>query len=98
MNKQQHPPAIVFYKSAMCPRCLLVGRELYRLRQAYPDLKVKEVDVARHPLRAWREGIRMIPALRSGSEHLAGVFLSAELIRRFVTRHLARRQFPEEIS
>ena len=69
---------------------MLVGRELNRLRQEYPGLEVEEVDVVVHPLRAWRNGVRMIPALQTGDEHLAGFILKAEDIRRFAARHLAR--------
>ena len=82
--------SIVFYKSSLCPRCMLVKRELTRLRQAYPALKVEEIDVVLSPLQAWRSGIRMIPALKAGDDILAGVLLRAEEIRQFVTRHLAR--------
>lgn len=71
---------------------MLVRRELNRLRQEYPTLKVEEVDVVVNPLRAWRSGIRMIPALQAGDELLAGFFLQTEKIRRFVDRHLARSQ------
>jgi hypothetical protein len=69
---------------------MLAKRELTRLRQAYPALEVVEIDVVFSPLQAWRSGIRMVPALKAGDDILAGVLLSAEQIRRFVTRHLAR--------
>lgn len=84
------PSLITFYKSSLCPRCMLVRRELNRLRQKYPDLEVEEVDVVLNPLRAWQSGIRMIPALQAGDELLAGIILEAEDIRRFVARHLTR--------
>lgn len=85
-----HPSPIVFYKSSLCPRCMLVRRELTRLRREYPELEVEEVDVVLNPLRAWRSGIRMIPALRAGGDLLAGIVLAPEEIRRFVALHLDR--------
>ena len=80
----------MFYKSSLCPRCLLVKRELTKLRQEYPELEMEEIDVVRNPLRAWHSGIRMIPALKAGDHLLAGVILKAEQIRQFVIRHLGR--------
>ncbi|MHB8810087.1 MAG: hypothetical protein ACYC9M_08745 [Desulfobulbaceae bacterium] len=82
------PSPITFYRSSLCPRCMLVRRELDRLRQEYPGLEVEEVDVVVHPLRAWRSGVRMIPALQAGDELLTGIILEAQDIRRLVARHL----------
>lgn len=82
----------MFYESSLCPRCMLVRRELAKLRREYPELEVEEVDVVLSPLRAWRSGIRMIPALRAGDDLLAGIVLATEEIRRFVTRHLEREE------
>ena len=81
---------IVFYNSALCPRCMLARRALRRLRLQFPDMKIEEVDVVANPLRAWRDGIRMIPALRAGDDLLAGIFLREEAIRRFVARQMDR--------
>ncbi|MHB8789372.1 MAG: hypothetical protein ACYDBT_05775 [Desulfobulbaceae bacterium] len=69
---------------------MLVRRELARLRREYPELEVEEVDVMLSPLRAWRSGVRMIPALRAEGDLLAGIVLATEEIRRFVTGHLDR--------
>lgn len=82
--------SIVFYKSSLCPRCMLVKRELTRLRQEYPELEVEEIDVVFSPLQAWCSGIRMIPALKAGDDILAGFLLRAKQIRQFVTGHIAR--------
>lgn len=82
--------SIVFYKSSLCPRCMLVKRELTRLRQEHPELEVEELDVVLNPLQAWRSGIRMIPALKAGDDILTGVLLRTEQVRQFVARHLDR--------
>jgi hypothetical protein len=83
------PPSIVFYKSSFCPRCLLAGRILDKLRMEYGNLEVEEIDVVVHPLLVWNAGIRMIPAIRAGDVVLAGVFLKEDEIRRFVVSYLA---------
>jgi len=80
----QQPTKIEFYKSAFCPRCMVVDRALARLEEEFPDLELIKIDVVTHPLAAWRNNIRMIPALKAGSRTIAGVFLSGKEIRRFV--------------
>lgn len=80
--------SLVFYKSALCPRCHAARKTLQRLAAADPALSIEEVDILGSPLRAWRDGIRMIPALKDGNRLLSGIFLSESAIRRFL--HEAR--------
>ena len=63
---------------------MMVGRELTKLREQYPHVKVEEKDVVLHPAQAWNDGIRMIPALKSGDKILSGIFLSDEQITNFI--------------
>jgi len=81
---EQKKKKVLFYKSAFCPRCLMAGRDLIGLKEIFPYLEVEEVDVVTHPLRAWNDGIRFIPALRSGDKIIAGLLLSNELIKKFI--------------
>ncbi|MHB1349107.1 MAG: thioredoxin domain-containing protein [Desulfobulbaceae bacterium] len=88
MNRTLSP--VIFYKAALCPRCLLVTKVLARLRRAYPELVVVEIDAVRSPVLVWRDGIRMIPALKTENELLSGILLKPKTIERFVARHLGR--------
>ena len=54
---------LLFYKSALCPRCAQARNTLYALAAAHPEISIEEVDILSAPLRTWRDGIRMIPAL-----------------------------------
>ena len=56
MNRTPSP--VIFYKAALCPRCLLVTKVLARLRRAYPELVVVEIDAVRSPVLVWREGYK----------------------------------------
>jgi hypothetical protein len=75
---------IIFYKSVLCPRCALAGKHLKALQAAYPNLRIEEVEILTSPLRAWREGVRMVPALKSGKRILSGVLLHKKAIIDFV--------------
>lgn len=63
---------------------MMVDRVLTRLQQENPELEVTRIDVAAHPLLAWKKGIRMFPALKAGSKILSGVILREKDIRRFI--------------
>lgn len=80
---------IIFYKSLLCPRCALAGKHLKALRATYPHLQIEEVEILTSPHRAWREGIRMVPALRIGEHILSGVFLNKKAVFDFVIQKSA---------
>ena len=75
---------IVFYKTFICPRCFLTGRALVRLRREYPELEIETVEVSRDPLRAWQDGVRMVPAIRYQGKNLAGILLTTATLRDFL--------------
>ncbi len=78
---------ILFYKSALCPRCALARKHLKQfLGERYQEI-VQEVDILKQPRTAWRNGIRMIPALTYDGDMIDGIMLSPEDIRKFVTDH-----------
>ena len=63
----------------------MARKTLYELIDSRPDIHVEEVDIVTNPLRAWQDGIRFIPTLKSGDQTLTGVFLSRAEIRNFLT-------------
>jgi hypothetical protein len=48
------------------------------------DLEIETVEVTTNPLKSWQDGIRMIPALRSGGNTLSGLLISHQEIRSFI--------------
>lgn len=76
---------IQFYRSSLCPRCLLVSRQLARLSREYGDLEVEEIEVITSPVKSWQEGVRLIPALRAGDKRLSGLVLTPAQVRDFIT-------------
>jgi glutaredoxin len=77
---------ITFYKSNLCPRCAMAGRHLRALSAEISDVTVEEIDIFTSPRRAWRDGIRMVPALKIGEKVLSGLYLSRETIADFLAR------------
>ena len=75
---------ITLYRSALCPRCHMARKTLYELIGNMPEVHIEEVDIITHPLRAWKDGIRFIPTLKSGNRTLTGIVLSREKIQAFL--------------
>lgn len=63
---------------------MMVNRALKKLQPEFPEMTVTEVDIVSHPAVAWKNGIRMIPALVAGKKTLSGVYLSSSRIREFL--------------
>ncbi|NOX80323.1 MAG: hypothetical protein GXP57_04430 [Deltaproteobacteria bacterium] len=63
---------------------MMVNRALKKLQPEFPEVTVAEVDILSHPVKAWKNGIRMIPALVAGEKTLSGVYLDSSRIREFL--------------
>ncbi len=82
---------IVFYKSVLCPRCFLAKKHLLAVCSAHPHLQIEEVELVTSPLRTWRDGIKMVPALKVGDNVLSGLYLSKEAITDFVVQMINKK-------
>ncbi|MCB2217342.1 hypothetical protein [Desulfofustis glycolicus] len=78
---------LTFYYSPLCPRCRRVGKHLDDLLAPEARRRVRRVDVLHQPLRSWRAGVRMIPALACGDELLSGLVLDRDRITAFLAHH-----------
>ena len=65
---------------------MMADRALTIILKDYPDINIEKVDIVTNPARAWKDGIRMIPALKSGKEILSGILLNEEEIRAFIEK------------
>jgi glutaredoxin len=75
---------ITFYKSAFCPRCYFARKYLHEITASNPEIQVIEVDVLTAPQLSWRNGIRMIPALKINERILSALFISRKDIAAFI--------------
>lgn len=62
----------------------MARKTLYELAGSTPEISIEEVDIVTNPLRAWKDGVRFIPTLKSGDKTLTGIFLGREEIARFL--------------
>lgn len=50
------------------------------------DIHLEEIEVTTSPLRAWREGVRLVPTLKYGDEQLSGILLNRGKLQEFLQR------------
>jgi len=75
---------ITFYRSPFCPRCYLTRKVLQEIIYNNKEIELEEIDVIAHPLRTWRDGIRIFPALKIGKRTLSGIFLGRKILQAFI--------------
>jgi hypothetical protein len=78
---------ITLYKSMLCPRCHLTGKYLRELTSKDPEIEVEEIDIMAAPRKIWRDGIRMIPALKIDNHILSALFISKTDIVEFIDKN-----------
>ncbi len=75
---------ITLYRSFLCPRCYLAKKYLLEIVENKEAITITEVDIMKNPLKTWNDGIRLIPALKSGDNTLSGIFLNEKQIINFI--------------
>lgn len=75
---------ITFYKSSLCPRCHMVRKTLTELLADRSQVEVDIVDILTSPGRTLRDGVRMIPAIKSGDRILSGIYITKEQLATFL--------------
>lgn len=58
------------------------------MEQEYPEVQLEPVEITFNFTRAWKDGIRMFPAVKIGEDVLSGVLLSSGKVREFVESRL----------
>lgn len=64
----------------------MARKTLDELLKKYPEIDLEEVDITTNPLRAWKDGVRFIPTLKSGNNSLTGLFLSSAQLEDFLLK------------
>ncbi len=75
---------LFFYKSALCPRCMLAGKYLLEIARKNPDLKIETIDIITAPGRARQQNIRMIPTIIAREQRLAMLWPTKKAIADFL--------------
>ncbi|MBC8208037.1 MAG: hypothetical protein H8E79_02580 [Desulfobulbaceae bacterium] len=64
----------------------MAKKALYELAEEHPELNITEQEITAAPVAAWREGIRMIPALKCNGHILSGILLNKQAILNFLLK------------
>ena len=75
---------VEFYRSFLCPRCLLVARQLKKLQQEFPHIIIETIEVTTSIDRVRKARIKSVPTLKIGEARLTGILLTPAKIRRFL--------------
>lgn len=75
---------VTLYKSALCPRCHLAQKYLIKTVSNNPEITLDIIDIMTAPRKTWRDGIRMIPAIRIDGKTLSSLYLSQKDIEGFI--------------
>ncbi len=59
---------IIYYKSLLCPRCILTNRLLNRVRREHPEIEIEEIEVLTNLARAKHDRVMMLPTLIVGAQ------------------------------
>ena len=78
---------ISFYHISLCPRCARVRKHLQDLLGDSYAASVTEINVGANPLKAWKNGIKMVPALSCSDDLVSGVILSRKSLEQFLQRN-----------
>ncbi len=63
---------------------MIVSRVLDQQAKEFPQLEIERIDILTSPVRALKDGVRIIPTLMAGDRKLSGFLLNAEQIRTFI--------------
>jgi len=61
-----------------------------KLLSKYPEVSYKEIEILTSPGTAWKEQVKMIPAIKIDTHILTGVLLTELQIDNFLNQHLAQ--------
>lgn len=78
---------LIFYYSPLCPRCARARKHLRALLGDRFERDCHCIDIVKQARQTWRDGIRMIPALRYGDATISGIVLLRDEIEMFLKEH-----------
>lgn len=78
---------VEFYRTLLCPRCLLAAKALKKLRAEFPEFEIETIEVILHPNRVRKAGVRSVPTLKIDDHLLADLLLTPRKIRSFLETH-----------
>lgn len=77
--------SITFYHSIICPRCAHAKRQLKALKEEFPDIEIKPVEILTNRGAMQKDGVKQFPALVHEGNTLSGFLLTRAAIRSYLT-------------
>ncbi len=77
---------ITLYKSNLCPRCYIAKKHILSLINQDSEISFEEIDIITSPLIAWKDGVRMIPAIKIDNDILSGAILTRAQLAEFINQ------------
>lgn len=84
---------LVYYKSAICPRCAGTNRLVARLRREHPEIEIQEIEVLTHLPGALQAGVHSLPTLIAGAQRFYSAPPMEELLTALQTGDKPAAQF-----
>ena len=84
---------LVYYKSAICPRCIGTNRLMARLRREHPEIEIEQVEVLTNFSRAMHENVHSLPTLVAGAQRFYSAPRIEELLAALQTEEKLGVQF-----
>lgn len=54
---------IIYYKSAICPKCIPTSRFLKELKSEHPEIEIKEIEIITHLKSTIKDKVYSIPVI-----------------------------------
>lgn len=89
---------ITIYRTALCPRCKKAQTILQHIVSQEPNLDMNIVEVMAQPIKTFRAGVRMIPAIQCENEILSGIVLDEARIKKFLQCHLTNAENNQSLN
>jgi glutaredoxin len=77
---------IIYYKSRICPKCIPTSRFLKKLKEDYPEITIREVEVFFHMKSAREAKIHSIPVIEAAGKRFYKVPSRKEILSLIAVR------------
>ncbi len=71
---------ILYYKSAICPKCIPTSRFLKELKSEHPEVEIKEVEILAHLKSTIKDKVYSIPVIEVKGKRFYSVPAKSEVL------------------
>lgn len=71
---------ILYYKSAICPKCIPTSRFLKELKTEYPEIEIEEIEIITHLKSTIKDKIYSIPVIEVAGKRFYSTPVKGEVL------------------